>query len=332
MYVVADSFESGEPIVQLIQWHWSVFEEDTLGENMQARLLEKIVNSDWDDDSGEDKLNARELYSPLGNTFHTTHRERWEQFCSDVRDNPGEPLPFEDFYAEEFALLEAVLPIETKFYRARRGFEPGDYGEQTPFEGDGLGAPREDKALAGRANTKGQRVLYCADQEKTAIAETRPPLGFYVSIGTLKLNREARLLDLTMEPHELNPFATESLGWHVQIRSLLNAFAEEMSRPLERDDDTTHYIPCQRLAEFIKDAGYDGIRYPSAISPGGTNVVLFDQNIAEVTDARLAHITELALNYDFEPSPSEEPLAVKVDLGEATAADKLDHESDDKAS
>jgi len=34
--------------------------------------------------------------------------------------------------------------------------------------------------LAVRANVEDQRVLYPADQEKTAIAEVRPPLGYYV--------------------------------------------------------------------------------------------------------------------------------------------------------
>jgi hypothetical protein len=66
MYVVADSFESGESIVSLIQWHWQVFDEDTLDEDTQADLLEDIANSDWDDDDGEDPLDAHELYQPLG--------------------------------------------------------------------------------------------------------------------------------------------------------------------------------------------------------------------------------------------------------------------------
>jgi hypothetical protein len=223
MYVVADSFESGEPLIGLVQWHWGVFNEDLLGGLSQRKLLERIANSDWDDDDGEPMLDARELYSPIGNSLHTTHRERWEEFCT---------------------LLENTLPVATGLYRARRGFEPGEYGERIPFNNDSLAAPPVEKALAGRANIKGQRVLYCADQEKTAIAEVRPPLGYYVSVGEVKLEQEARILDLTKETDDINPFVTESLRWHVQIRSLLQAFAEEMSRPLERDDDRTHYLPC----------------------------------------------------------------------------------------
>ena len=207
MYVVADSFESGEFLIWLVQFHWEVFDEDALNEDAQVRLLENIANSDWDDDDGEPKLNARELYSPLGDSFHTTHRERWEEFCSAVRENPDEPLPLEDYYAEDFALLEVNIPADTSFYRARRGFQPGKHGERIPFRGNELAAPPIDKAIAGRANPEGQRVLYCADQEKAAVAEARPPLGYFVSVGTLKLIREARILDLTHETDQLNPFA-----------------------------------------------------------------------------------------------------------------------------
>jgi RES domain-containing protein len=319
MYVVADSFESGEPLIGLIQWHWEVFDEDALDDDVQARLLEKIANSDWDDDDGEPMLDARELYSPIGDSFHTTHRERWDEFCSEVRDNPETSLPFDDFYAEEFALLEVILPTETQLYRARRGFEPGDYGERIPFNGGSLAAPPVEKALAGRANAEGQRVLYCADQEKTAVAEVRPPLGYYVSVGKLRLNQQARILDLTKETDDINPFVTESLRWHVQIRSLLAAFAEEMSRPLERDDDKTHYLPCQKLAEFIRENRYDGIRYPSAVCPGGTNVVLFEPSIADVTGSRLARITELTLEYEFEETAASE---TRVDEKTQTAGAK----------
>jgi hypothetical protein len=49
MYGEADSFESGTPLIELIQWNWGVFDEDTLDSDTQASLLQAIVNSDWDD-------------------------------------------------------------------------------------------------------------------------------------------------------------------------------------------------------------------------------------------------------------------------------------------
>lgn len=62
MYVVADNFESGESLISLIQWHWQVFDDDVLDQDVQADLLEDIANSDWDDDDGEAPLDAHELY------------------------------------------------------------------------------------------------------------------------------------------------------------------------------------------------------------------------------------------------------------------------------
>lgn len=309
MYEVAEDYESGEPLIDLIQWHWQIFNEESLGEDNMARLLEKIANSDWDDDDGEPMLRARELYvPPAGRPFHSTHRERWEEFCSDVRENPDVLLPFDEYFSGDFAEFDERLRLGTTLYRSRRGFAAGEYGERIRFRGSELGAPPEDRALAGRGNIEGQRVLYCADQEKTAVAEVRPPLGYYVSIGMLRLAREARILDLTKDVDDLNPFTTESLGWFVEIRSLLDGFDEEMSRPLERDDDRTHYVPCQRLAQYIREEGFDGIRYHSAPCPGGSNVMLFDPAIAEVLESKLVRISQLDFKYeeDDETQPVDE--------------------------
>jgi hypothetical protein len=113
-------------------------------------------------------------------------------------------------------------------------------------------------------------------------------------------------LDLTKERPAINPFVTETLKWEVEIESLLSAFAEEMSRPLERDDDQTHYAPCQALAEYIKNARFDGIRYPSALNPEGHNVVLFDPRVADFRESKLVTITEVSLNYEVDNTPTFE--------------------------
>jgi RES domain-containing protein len=316
MYEVAESFETGEPLIRLVQEHWGVFDDDLLAEDTQVELLEEVANSDWDDDDGESELDARELYSPPGMTLHMTHRDVWDGFCDKVREHPEEPLPFEEFFAEDFAQLAMQVATGTTFYRSRRGFKPDKYYTRLPYSGAELAAPPVEKAFAARANVEGQRVLYCADDEKTAISEARATRGYYVSVATLTLNREIRILDLTKKTEEINPFTKESLKWHVEIGGLLDAFAEEMSRPLERDDDKTHYLPCQKLADFIRGAAYDGIRYPSALNPEGTNVVIFDPGAADVTTSKLAEITEVTFEYE----PAEAP-APKEGLNLAARAD-----------
>jgi len=297
MYEEAESYEAGEPLISRVQWDWDVFNEDVLDEDSQGDLLEEIANSDWDDDSGESPINAKALYQLHGGWLHTTHEERWGQYCSDVRDDPNQTFPFEEYLAEDFHQLSATLPKGTVLFRARRGFRPGDYGERHAFAGDEIGAPPTEKASPGRVNVKGQRVLYCTDQEATAVAEVRPARGFYVSVATVSLNRDVSILDL-MRSLKINPFLTETLKWDVEIQALLASLAEEMSRPLERDDDQTHYVPCQRLADYIREAHYDGIRYPSALNPDGTNVVFFDPSVADVSGSKLVAITEIKVAYE----------------------------------
>ena len=160
---------------------------------------------------------------------------------------------------------------------------------------------------------EGQRVLYCADQEATAVAEIRPARGFYVSVAPVTLNREILIVDLDRVTPAINPFVNGV--WEMEIQSLLAAFAEEMSRPLERDDDPAHYVPCQRLAAHIWAAGeygvgeYDGIRYPSALNPKGTNVILFDPAIADVGESKLVKITKTSLEYEHDKA---DPLIQRI--------------------
>ena len=84
------------------------------------------------------------------------------------------------------------------------------------------------------------------------------------------------------------------------IEALLTALGEEMAKPLGRDDDETHYIPSQVLAEFIRDSRYDGIRYPSALRPRGTNVVFCDPAVVSIDRSRLARVTQISLAYTEE--------------------------------
>ena len=307
MYMVANSCESGESLLSLIQWHWEVF-DDGLLEDRQAALLEAIANYNWDDDDGEPLLDATELYMPRSRqSFHETHRERWERFCSDVRDDPQTLIPFDEFIAEELAESEERLAMGTVLYRARLGFAVDENAERLPWSGNEIGAPPLDKATAGRANAEGRVVLYAADQEKTAVSEVRPALGFYVSVAALGLKRDCRVLDLTKELSELNPFVRESIGWHVEVRGLLNSLGEEMARPFLRGDDKMLYVPCQRLAEYIHENGYDGIRYPSALDPGGSSIVFFDASVAEVEKSKLVKITEVNVEYELDGQHVCEP-------------------------
>jgi len=55
---------------------------------------------------------------------------------------------------------------------------------------------------------------------------------------------------------------------------------------------------------------HDGIRYPSALNPDGTNVVFFDPTVADVFASKLVTITGIKVTY--EDQPDDAPVAAKA--------------------
>ena len=92
-----------------------------------------------------------------------------------------------------------------------------------------------------------------------------------------------------MEPPLINPFTDADLDT-VEITALLKEFARELETPLRRSDDLSTYLPSQSLTRSIRLAGFDGIRYPSAMNSGGSNIVLFDTTAAKFEDSYLVEI------------------------------------------
>jgi hypothetical protein len=118
-----------------------------------------------------------------------------------------------------------------------------------------------------------------------------------VSVATVRLRRPAPVLDLT-RPYEFNPFTTENASYYSEFYDLMAGFAAEMSNPLQREDDQDHYIPCQKLCDYLAEAGYVGVRYPSALNEDGTNLLLFDPTIAEIQGSSLVEIRSVRVEYD----------------------------------
>lgn len=296
--------EHGTAIIDLIQEDWEVFSERLLETDGAGRLLEAIMHSGWDDDSGELLLGASDPYVAHHRRWsHDTLEDIWQQFADEVKSDPTRPLKFRGADFDEFLIHEELVgrrtvraPAGTVLYRARLGFIQGPDGDE-PYSGEAIGAPPPEKAGPGRASAKGKVVLYCADQEGTAVAEVRPARGEYVSVAEVRAARELEILDLVTEPEWPNPFTDDTLSYWVEFAGLLAAFAEQLSKPLRSRDDPTDYIPSQKLAELIETARVDGIRYPSAMTPSGTNVVLFNPSVVHIGTSRLVEIAETKVDY-----------------------------------
>ncbi len=258
-------------------------------------LLEDILNSNWDDDNGEPPIDAFDTY---GSRETLPEVESWETFCDAVKDDPETQPDFGEYFEEQLAVAEKIIPAGTILYRARPGWSGLDgQGRRVAFQGADIGPPPPAKAGPGRANRPGKVVLYSAESEGTAVAEVRPARGYWVSTCQLRTRNELRLLDLVEGIPPLHPFTDETLAWSVEFSDLLQSFSEALSTPLARSDDISDYLPSQKLSEYAERLHYDGVRYPSAMADDGVNVVLFDPSTVDILDSRLVEVTFVKVGY-----------------------------------
>ena len=298
LYVPSND-QNGEFLIDLIQADYEIFEDEFYADGDAAKLLGDITYSGWDDDSGESPVDPHELYYHRSSSwYHTTMREAWEEFCYNIKENPTHELNLPDSFDEDLARLETELPRNFSIFRARIGFQDDELGRPRPFEGIDIGAPPPNSAKAGRANSEGQVVLYAADQEPTAISEVRPWRGLLVSVAELILSQSLRLVNLSAPPPPSNPFTDEAPQYELELEDLLISFGMELGRPLRRADYPQDYLPSQKLVRRIQGSSlYDGIRYPSAIVPSGTNLVIFDPNLVRIGSSKLVEIGDFEIPY-----------------------------------
>ncbi len=290
--------DHGSPLVDLIQEDWDVFSEAVIARDRASALLEDIANSDWDDDSAESLLDADDLWTRDNSLWHESLSEKWMDFRARVLAHPDLEPDFHELLGEDIGCTEVTIPPGSTFFRARIGFATDQDGTCVAYSGSEIGAPPSEKCRSSRAAPDGKRVLYCASNERTAIAEIRPQRGLNVSVATMRSTRELRVLDLRKSRPPLNPFLKGSLRYELELREVLRDFGQELSTPLRRTDNPADYLPSQKVSAFIEQAGYDGIIYGSAMAPSGKNVVLFDPGAATPIDSKLVTVKKVSVRYE----------------------------------
>ncbi len=126
-----------------------------------------------------------------------------------------------------------------------------------PLSGDGAGR------FGGRWNPVGQPTFYAAREMSTAWAEYNQGFVQHPALIAQLMLKRAALADLT----EAGTLA--ALGVDVAIHS------EQWRDLVDRGQMPTAYM----LREMLLGDGFDGVIYPSFMSPGGTCVALWHWNI-----------------------------------------------------
>ena len=168
--------------------------------------------------------------------------------------------------------------------------------------------PLRGRAHEGRANPKGIAYLYGATAKLTAMAEVRPRLGAFISLGVFEVIKELKIIDCSRY-HARNPFALlfeKPIGYKPTAADVEVAVWTDIdhafSAPATDADEALDYVPTQILAERFKLDGYDGIAYKSKLTDDGFNLVFFDLEVAKILGAYLYEIKKVTV------TPGEHPV------------------------
>ncbi|MCU1584528.1 MAG: hypothetical protein JWM49_1084 [Microbacteriaceae bacterium] len=297
IYEVSPADELGEELHVRVQADWSIFSFNDPG------LVKKFLDSAAPDHP----LLVPGVRVGLRNSIDgraADHSSSWAKFSDEIRHQnryfPGS-APNREILEEALSESVSTIAAGASLFRAR--LTPPD--ELIPVQK--MGAPPPKVTPPGRANPVGIPYLYLALDSKTCVYETRVANHARVSIGTFRVQRDLKVLNLA-EIEPLDFFSTyeeidesDQQAVRVSLHRYLEALGQELRRPIRSTDEPTDYIPTQYLCELAKSLGFDGVLYSSSQRPDGRNVVLFDVNAAACESVELIIIT--SVEADWEPVP-----------------------------
>ena len=156
--------------------------------------------------------------------------------------------------------------------------------------------PLNDSACEGRVNPKGIPYLYLSTNMNTSMAEVRPWIASYISVGKFKLLKDVKLINCTIENKRRRMVWLKEPSPQEREISVWNDIDQAFSRPVTPNDSIADYVPTQIVAELFKNNGFDGIAYRSSLGKGH-NVVLFDLNAADLINCALHETKEISFNF-----------------------------------
>lgn len=195
---------------------------------------------------------------------------------------------------------EASIKKDRLLYRSQRDceFRPLIDGsgekigeEPYPYKPERM-KPLPNKAKEGRLNPKGIPYLYLNTDKETAIAESRPQLGQYVSLGWFVTQRDLRLVHFIQTRTSKKIIYFDKAHKEKIDQIVWDEINEAFSTPVVEDESTADYTPTQILAEQIRDEGWDGIVYRSEFGKG-LNIALFDLGFTRLRECALYKVRKV---------------------------------------
>lgn len=160
------------------------------------------------------------------------------------------------------------------------------------FNTEQSGHPPKGRTKAGRLNDVDDNFLYLAYDEATSVAEMRPIINQLYSVAECVTTKKLKIVNL----YDVSSTIQGNIFSKFYILS--DKVSEPNTEPAS--DSDRFYKITQILSHFLKEKGYDGIGYKSAMNKIGINLVLFDPNNVKFIKSKLIRIKNVKLEFDDE--------------------------------
>lgn len=249
----------------------------------------------------ENNVGIREKYDKEYLMNHSILRtDKWDDFVESIKHiNRFHTELIDKKRLKDYCMniSKEITVGKERFYRGRISHNTNGY---TPSE---MGAPPKGIATAGRANSAGISRLYLTNDRTTTFHEIRAAEYDYVTIGTFKLLKPLKIVDLK-QISQISPFGEDVDCTALAInREHLLRINQEMSKTMRRGDSQLDYLPTQYISDFIMsitdDSGnpvFDGIEYQSVMHSKGSNFAIFYPEKFKCTYSRTYEVKQLRYN------------------------------------
>ncbi|MFA3747123.1 HEPN-associated N-terminal domain-containing protein [Xanthomonas perforans] len=273
---IVRTFDTDEVLAQLGFYPTDDLRDDIVGTDRISYWVE-ATNGHWADIQEHEML--LHSWSNFTRTIKHQTRFNFQRVAEDIDPQEIHVTEMLDVIGQELRPLIRVLNSGTILYRARHLTQT----DAEVMNGSMMGPPPKTLATAGRMNPAGIPYFYAAFDIRTALAEIGPPPANYLaSTCTFEVKHSLNIVDFNALPAPPSMLAIDQKSERTKAL-FLNEFVKSITKPIEKDGrEHIDYVPSQVVCEFLAQAflsddgsTLDGIIYPSAANPGGTNLLVF---------------------------------------------------------
>jgi hypothetical protein len=190
-------------------------------------------------------------------------------------DSP-EISAFLDYVVGLFGLYSEIFPAGTPLCRVQPGFDEVDdcqLQEEQPIPGIQAYSqermiPKKPECGAGRFHVNGEAAFYFSAEVETAIKEMKPCRGMEFSVALFKTKVPLKLAVIPENNFRKNAMIKQAMGGILSADEVDKLTLSELHRHCSWpvfDDKEKFYRPTQKLAQWLRERGYDGIVYASSM-------------------------------------------------------------------